>query len=228
MNWLSCPDVQKTEHKRPVTKYIQLNTAGYTCFIQSDPAAVLLCTRFHVTALKVADQSMYLSESSDTQGDTMKQIFSLVLISGLFFAGNAFAGKKAIVTSKGAATHLTKMGKHSKKKYKRAKWHTVTSKINKACTPKVAYISVPEGRTATNFKLIKLRGGFHCSKGTKFKTRGFSITKGYKTKFKYSRNAKGKIHRPYGRLKNLKLGFGTYKIVVDGGKKAVVVLKYKM
>ena len=111
---------------------------------------------------------------------------------------------------------------------KKKKIRTVTAKINRKCQVKYAYITVPKGRVATHFTLRKLSAGYNCRTNARMTQKGFTIKKGFRTKLRYYRNSKGAVHQKYSTLKKLRLGPGTYSIIVDGGRKASVTLQYKM
>lgn len=105
---------------------------------------------------------------------------------------------------------------------------TSTAKIDGKCSLHTATLTVPAGKTATGFKVTKLAKGRLCKTNQTPDNKGWGITKAgakvyYWNKFKANApTVKG------GPLSKLTLGAGTYRVFVDGGAGAVVVVQYTL
>jgi len=104
----------------------------------------------------------------------------------------------------------------------------VTASINGDCVLNTGTISVPAGKTASNFKLKSLSEGTKCKIGGKPDTKGWGIKSGANLVYGWSQFKGGSPQESGGPLANVTLSPGTYYVYVDGGSGAQVSVQYDL
>jgi hypothetical protein len=105
---------------------------------------------------------------------------------------------------------------------------TIKSKTWEYCSQVGGDFSIPDGKTASNFEIIKLDSGHECYGPKDIKEKGFAIfsKKNDNELYSYFDNGGGSPWESTS-LKSLTLPSGKYYISLDGGDEAIVKLNYQ-
>jgi hypothetical protein len=106
---------------------------------------------------------------------------------------------------------------------------TVTAQITNQCSPKNGVIVVPAGKTASGFVLEGLGNGVKCRGGGASDHKGWGIkTTNERRVYRWSQFKSNKPSETGGPLNTLRLPAGTYTVFVDGGKGAMVKVRFNI